>query len=457
MAPRLILYRKNLIDIAEALENDTEPKNPKITPDMLEHFELTNGRLYNDKRLCVLDDDLANRILEQEYRKHSVMGLPSFYRHISHNYLGITRKTVYAFLSKKPDFQLSRPLPHKRTNKPHLAKSINEHWCLDLADFKAFDSRKPYMMTVIDTLSRYVWAVPLRNKEAATVAAALQQVFTAAKATPKILHNDNGGEFDGEVAQLCKDRNIKQVRSRSYTPESNPLVEGVHRILRQMLNAEMVRNRSRDWSSFLPKVLKSYNGTTHAGAKHTPDTLQFASQNDMLKSTADHFEKQAAKRLAKHKSAPFAAGDVVRRSMATISSEFRAEAKLKGVKTPKLLPVRWSGELYKISRVLPATARRRIAYSIRKLTDGKLVGKVFFANELQLVAKEGEPVPEGAEVDGDVVRKMNKLPPEARAQQRQPRQPRQPAPAPQPRARSTRAVRRPRRDDDFLDFSDNDD
>lgn len=461
MPPRLILYRKNLRQIAETLikrkEGDEEamPPNTKITEETLKYFQLRRDGLYNEERLCVLDDDQAQQILKKEYDQHSVLGLPSFYKHISRHYLGITRKFCYEFLSKKPDFQLSRPLPTKRTNKPHLAKAINEHWCLDLADFTAFDKRKPYMMTVIDTLSRYVWAKPLRNKEAATVASALREVFTEAKATPKILHNDNGGEFDGEVAQLCKDRSIHQVKSRSYTPESNPLVEGVHRILRQMLNAEMVRNRNRSWSAFLPKVLKSYNTTTHAGMKHTPNELQFSSKNEMLHQVAEHFEQRAAKRLAKYKSARFMFGDVVRVSMATKSSEFRAEAKLKGVKTPKLFPVRWSGQLYRVNRVSPATEKKRESYTLRKLSDDKLVGKRYYANELQLVARAGQPIPEGAEVSDDVVRKMNKLPPQTR-QPPQPRQRQQPAPI-EPRARSARAIRRPRRDQDYLDFSDNDD
>ena len=433
------------------------PRNPKITEDMLEHFRLSRDGLLNDERLCVFADKDAAEILEKEYQKHSVLGLPSFYRHISRNYLGITRKQCYDFLSKKPDFQLSRPLPQKRTNKPHLAKAINEHWCLDLADFKAFSSSRPYMMTVIDTLSRHVWAKPIRNKEAASVASALREVFTEAKAVPKILHSDNGGEFDAETAELCKDRNIRQVKSRSYTPESNPLVEGVHRILRQMLNAEMVRNRSRDWSQFLPKVVKSYNTTTHAGMKFTPYELQYSARSNLLKQTAEHFEAKAAKRLAKHKSATFAVGDVVRRSMATISSEFRAEAKLKHVRTPKLMPVRWSGELWRVSRVRPATEKRRESYGLRRVTDDKAAGKTFYANELQLVAKAGKPVPDNAHVDGGVARKMNKLPPEARAQPPAPRQPRKKQAPPPPRQKSARARKRPIRQNDWVDWSDNDD
>lgn len=118
MAPRLILYRANLQQIYQSLKGGGEPKNRKITPEVLEYFELKQGSLYNKgdtNRLCVLTDEQAGRVLQQEYDKHAVHGLPSFYRHISRHYLGITRKFVTAWLSSKPDFQLSRPLNKNRS------------------------------------------------------------------------------------------------------------------------------------------------------------------------------------------------------------------------------------------------------------------------------------------------------------------------------------------------------
>lgn len=446
MPPRLVYYRKNLLDIADTLrkrkegDEEAQPENKKIDNDTLRHYSLIDDDLYHDNsHYCALTDEDVNTVLKREYDNLSIMGLPSFYRHIARRYRGITRKMVYDFLSKQTDFQLSRPIKPKRVNRPHLAKEVHEHWCLDLADFRAFNERKPYMMTVIDTVSRYVWVRSLPNKEAATVAEGLKSVFEKARATPKILHNDNGGEFQGEVAQLCKDRNIKQVFSRSYTPESNPLVEGVHRILRQMLNMEMVRNKSRQWYTYLPKVVNTYNDTTHAGNKYTPSQLLEAGRDDArgrVTKTVEYQQKKVQKSLNRYKAVDFKVGDVVRVSMATKSSEFRAEAKLKGVKTPKLLPVRWSGELYAVKRVNPATEKRRTVYGLKRLSDNTAVKKAYYGNELQLVAKAGQPLPEGAEVSDQVVRKMNKLPPA----------PQPPAPQPRPRARRQRQPTPPRRE-----------
>ena len=53
--------------------------------------------------------------------------------------------------------------------------------------------------------------------------------------TPKILQSDLGLEFRGEVSAWCDEHEIKQVFSKSHSPQAQGLVEGINKLLRMKL------------------------------------------------------------------------------------------------------------------------------------------------------------------------------------------------------------------------------
>jgi hypothetical protein len=60
-------------------------------------------------------------------------------------------------------------------------------------------------MLVVDTFSRTVWL-----DEAVQTARALRNVFQKAGIMSSVIISDNGTEFKGEFAELCKEHDIKQ-------------------------------------------------------------------------------------------------------------------------------------------------------------------------------------------------------------------------------------------------------
>ena len=66
---------------------------------------------------------------------------------------------------------------HKRAVKKFrrrkvIVQKIDEIWAMDLASLESlasFNDGYKYMLCVIDVFSKYAWAVPLKNKTAATV------------------------------------------------------------------------------------------------------------------------------------------------------------------------------------------------------------------------------------------------------------------------------------------------
>ena len=74
--------------------------------------------------------------------------------------------------------------------------SKDEIWSADSVDMQAFSSFNKgfeYVLTVIDVFSKYAWAVPIKDKSAASVTKAFEQITS--DRIPKKLWVDKGKEF----------------------------------------------------------------------------------------------------------------------------------------------------------------------------------------------------------------------------------------------------------------------
>ena len=72
----------------------------------------------------------------------------------------------------------------------------DEIWSADLVDMQAFPSFNKgfkYILTVIDVFSKYAWAVPIKDKSAASVTKAFEKIIS--DRIPKKLCIDEGKHF----------------------------------------------------------------------------------------------------------------------------------------------------------------------------------------------------------------------------------------------------------------------
>jgi len=85
-----------------------------------------------------------------------------------------------------------------------------------------------YIMTTCDSFSRFVIAVPLRNKMALSVARALvHEVILKFGAVFAIL-TDLGAEFQNELwKEICRLLRISRLQTTAYSPSSNGKLRGV--------------------------------------------------------------------------------------------------------------------------------------------------------------------------------------------------------------------------------------
>ena len=73
--------------------------------------------------------------------------------------------------------ELYKPVRKKFEKRRIITKGIDDLWTADLMDKKKFSKENngyKYLLNVIDTFSKFVWAALIKNKDGATVSKALK-------------------------------------------------------------------------------------------------------------------------------------------------------------------------------------------------------------------------------------------------------------------------------------------
>lgn len=84
------------------------------------------------------------------------------------------------------------------------------------------------LLTIIDSYTKFAWAVPIHNKEKHTVLNAFKSVIDKLDKKPLNVISDQGLEFKNvDFEKYCKDNNIKH--SFPYTSMHAGIIERFHR------------------------------------------------------------------------------------------------------------------------------------------------------------------------------------------------------------------------------------
>ena len=132
-----------------------------------------------------------------------------------------------------------------------------------------------YIMTACDAFSRFVVAVPLRNKSAISVAMALVSEVVLKFGVPQYILTDLGREFQNKLwRELCQRMGVTRLRTTAYCPSTNGKIEHWHRSLHSMM-AKVIDTKQCKWVDVLPFVTAAYNSTVHNAASYSPNFLLF--------------------------------------------------------------------------------------------------------------------------------------------------------------------------------------
>ncbi|XP_023193030.1 UPF0524 protein C3orf70 homolog isoform X1 [Xiphophorus maculatus] len=135
------------------------------------------------------------------------------------------------------------------------------------------DKGNCYVLSAIDYFTKWPEAYAIPDQEAETVADALLGGFISRFGVPDIIHSDQGRNFESRVfSVMCSRLGIQKTRTTPLHPQSDGLVERLHRTLGQQL-AILTAEHQRDWDEHLPLVLMACRSAVQDSTACTPSLL----------------------------------------------------------------------------------------------------------------------------------------------------------------------------------------
>lgn len=127
-----------------------------------------------------------------------------------------------------------------------------------------------YVLTCIDSFTRFSWAIPLPNQEAWTIAHALMNHVISVFGMPRSIHSDLGRNLTGKVLRgLYEFLGIRQSTTTGYHPIGNAYSERSHRFLMTAVS-KMCADHPKTWPNCLGAAVLAMNANTHDSTGISP-------------------------------------------------------------------------------------------------------------------------------------------------------------------------------------------
>ena len=141
----------------------------------------------------------------------------------------------------------------------------------DMIDYRMSNNKGiRYLFVLIDNYSKYLWAIPLKNKYSQTITNEDPNFLTTSKRKPLKIESERGTELYNSIFQNFL--NLKNIHHYSrFTDKGPSIVERVIRTISTLLKKAVFEKGRADWLSELPSVIKQYNKTTHSSTEMTPN------------------------------------------------------------------------------------------------------------------------------------------------------------------------------------------
>ena len=254
--------------------------------------------------------------------------------------------------------ELHKPARKNYTRRKTLTFGIDDLWQADLVEMHELASKNKgynYILTVIDTFSKFAFAVPVKNKTAVLVSKAFESLLKDRQ--PKNLQTDQGKEFFNSVFKKLMDKhNINHYHT--FSDKKAAIVERFNRTLKGRMWKKFTQLNTHNWLDMLENLIDSYNASYHRTIKRAPVEVNKTNEDEVRQL----INRDGKPKVTKN---PLKVGDIVRIS------------KAKGI-FAKGYKFNWSEELFKIKKV---SSTNPVTYHVEDMSGEELKG-CFYTEEL---------------------------------------------------------------------------
>jgi hypothetical protein len=252
-------------------------------------------------------------------------------------------------------------------------ESIDEQWDTDLismVSFAKYNDDFKYILLCIDTLSKFIWLEPLKNKTAIQMKAAFQKIFSGSERKCLRIRSDKGSEYtNGVMKAYFKHENI--IHFVTYNSTKACIAERSIRTIKQRLFKYLTHKQTNRYIDIIQHLADNYNSSYHRSIKMAPISVNEANQQQVWENIygGDIFSIDKKSQETK-----FKIGDIVRMS-------FTRDVFSRGYNEG------WSHELFIITTINNTSP---LTYRLKDFADDKILGTVY-GKEISKVVQSENP------------------------------------------------------------------
>ena len=224
--------------------------------------------------------DFLNSLYFDISKPAAYTSLSKFYKElIKEGRTDFSLNQVKKWLSSQETHTLHKPVRKTFKRRRVIVQSIDEQWDSDLMVMESTSKDNDgyrYILLCIDTLSKYVWLRPLKNKTGAQMKTAFQDIFSGSRQCLR-LRSDKGKEYCCNIMEkYFKEIGINHFVT--YNKVQANFAERCNRTIKQRLFKYFTHQQTYRYIDILQDIATNYNATFHRSIKMAPKDVTTENQ-----------------------------------------------------------------------------------------------------------------------------------------------------------------------------------
>lgn len=174
------------------------------------------------------------------------------------------------YLQAQDIYTKFKPADKKFSMRRFYSPGIDKIWQADIVfmpkEWADDNDNYIYLLLVICTFSKYLWAIPLKTKSSSEVKQGFEKIFKERKC--ESLNFDKGTEFRKDTEKYLNELKIKFYSTENQT--KCMIVERVALTLQQIMWKYLHDKKTNRWIDNLQDFVYNYNNRVHSSIKMTP-------------------------------------------------------------------------------------------------------------------------------------------------------------------------------------------
>ena len=251
--------------------------------------------------MCIRDRPLRHRIFTQ-YHNLAHPGVRRTRKLISTRYMWpLMNKDIGEWTRQCLNCQQSKITKHTRAPLSHFSSSKRlEHVHIHIIGRLPTSDGFNYCLTMIDRGTHWMEIAPMPVMTADTVVNAFISTWVARYGCPALVTTDQGRQFQSQLFhELSKALGTNRIRTCAYHPQSNGLIENLHRTLKAAI---MCTPDPKSWAQQLPFLLLAFRNLIISDTDVTPAEALYGQvlrlPGDMFDTNPPHTSSEISKRIS---------------------------------------------------------------------------------------------------------------------------------------------------------------